>query len=205
MDLDNAIVASMKPSELERANRQIEHGLGQRYEIYSTPHLNPTPEQQVILQQVQSPNPKPKYHYDEVRPLPIQDWNYGIYNLTYDGSAYRLTKSVKKSVFFGLFERTESVPVTTFTGRYAANRFMTWVDDSDLTADTKYYFHNAVVAHDNTYEQVRQTRSPLGESIQEINSSADFFTGIDPSGLVNSDFYGTAYDWQTNLDHLPDL
>ena len=28
MDLDNAIVASMKPSELERANRQIEHGLG---------------------------------------------------------------------------------------------------------------------------------------------------------------------------------
>ena len=29
MDLDNAIVASMKPSELERTNRQIEHGLGQ--------------------------------------------------------------------------------------------------------------------------------------------------------------------------------
>lgn len=205
MDLDNAIVASMKPSELERANRQIEHGLGQRFEIYSTPHLNPTPEQQVLLQQVQSPNPKPKYHYDEVRPLPLQKWNFGAYTLNYDGDSYRLTKTVTKSVFFGLFERSESVPVISFSGRHANNKFMTWIDDSSLATDTKYYFSNAVVSHDNTYEKVRQTRSPLGKSIQEVNSSADFFTGVDPSGLVNSDFYGTSYDWQTSVEHLPDL
>jgi len=204
MDLDNAISNSLQPTHIERANRGAQLSLGQHYNIYATPVLNPSPEQQVILQQVKSPVPKPKFHYDETRNLPKQSWSYGSYHLDYDGNNYIFTETVEEPFLF-IFRREHTVGIYKIGGHYAANAFMSWIDDSKMSPQVKTYFSNAVAAHNNTHEKARQTTSPLADTFQEVQTSDDIFTGVDPTGLVNSDFFGTRYQWGESLEQLPDL
>ena len=204
MDLDNAISNSLQPTPIEKANRGVQTGLGQHYNIYATPILNPTPEQQVILQQVKSPVPKPKFHYDETRSLPQKSWALGPYHLEYDGNSYIFSETIEEPFLF-FFRRDRMVGIYKVGGNYAANAFMTWMDDSKLSPRVKTYFTNVVAAHNNTHEKARQTKSPLADTFQEVQTSDDIFTGVDPTGLVNADFFGTRYEWGNSLEQLPDL
>lgn len=204
MDLDGEIVNSLQPTPIERANRGVEVTMGQHYNIYTTPILNPSPEQQVILQQVQTPSPKPKYYYDEIRPLPEGEWKIDNYTLRYKNGVYVLTESWEEP-FLIIFRRERVRDVRKVGGREAAPTFITWLQDSNMDASVKRYYTNVVAAHINTHERARQTKSPLADTFQEVQTSDEIFVGVDPTGIVNADFFGTRYLWGASVSELPDL
>jgi len=202
MDLNRAIANSMAPTPAEQANKAALMALGTQYDLVATPILNPSPEQQVALSQVNAPVPRPRFHYDETRQLPERTWTMGDYTLEYQNGAYRFTQAVKQPVLW-VFSRTEQRPLAQAPD---ATRMMSLIQsDRSLSPADKRYFTAVITAHQDTHAETRRTKSPLGRTMQEVHTTTDMTTSVDPSGLVLGDVHGTGYAWGNTVDALPDF
>lgn len=209
MDLNDEILKSMSLNPREMADRNIRQRLGAQWTVTARPHLNPTPEQQVALQQVGhhskqvQPTVQPAQKY---RALPDKQWVFTGRNEEYilacEDGAYTVKHSRMKRSFFGLIKHRET-RVMRSVG--TTKELMTWLDDAPIPINAVEYFQRQAVAHAGAPERMRQTVSPvLGARMQAMHTD-DYMPQVTPTGRVEEGHFGSDYEWGLSLDALPDL
>ena len=92
MDLNAEIIKSLEKTPVENADRTISNVLGDHYQFVSSPILNPSPDEQVAMQQV-----KPSRNFNaKVEPLvrrqaiPNRSWSSGSYVVVHENGKFVL-------------------------------------------------------------------------------------------------------------------
>ena len=201
MNLDDTILESIRPTHVQTAHRRIVEEFGQQHDIVATPILNPSPRQQVVLQQVSSRIPEPVFHYDEVKSLPNQTWIFQEWKVDFKDGVMSVSERVERPFLF-IFHRSRQYVRKEFRGRDVHQRFLAWMTDSRLSSDAKTFFRTAMDHHVNSHKKRRERKSPLGKTqIQPIHTSTDMVAAVEPSGLINADYY----NWTESVESLPDF
>lgn len=201
MNLDDTILESIRPTHVENAHHRIVEEFGHQYDIVATPILNPSPRQQVVLQQVNSRVPEPVFHYDEVKSLPDRTWIFQEWKVEFKDGVMKVSEKVEQPFLF-IFHRSRKYVRQELRGRDVHQRFLAWMTDSRMSPDAKTFFRTAMVHHVNSHKKDRESKSPLGKTeIQPIHTSRDMVAAVEPSGLINADYY----NWAESVESLPDF
>ncbi len=201
MNLDETMRESIRPTPVENAHHRLVEEFGQQYDIVTTPILNPSPRQQVALQQVSSRIPDPIFHYDEIKPLPDRTWIFQEWKVDFKDGVMTVSEKVERPILF-FFRHTKKLMRKELRGRDIHQRFLTWMTDSRMSSDAKTFFRTAMVHHVNSQKKRRESKSPLGKTvIQPIHTSNDMVAAVEPTGLINADYY----NWAQSVESLPDF
>ena len=201
MNLDETMRESIRPTPVENAHHRLVEEFGQQYDIVTTPILNPSPRQQVALQQVSSRIPDPIFHYDEIKPLPDRTWIFQEWKVDFKDGVMTVSEKVERPILF-FFRHTKKLMRKELRGRDVHQRFLTWMTDSRMSSDAKTFFRTAMVHHVNSQKKRRESKSPLGKTvIQPIHTASDMVAAVEPTGLINADYY----DWTQSVESLPDF
>ena len=206
MDLNKSIIESLKSNPVESANKSIVSDMGQQFDLIAKPILNLSPHQQVAMRQVNSRIPEPIMHYDEVKPLPNKKWIFQKWEVEFKDGVMTVKETVEKP-FLIVFKRTDKEVRKVIKGGNIHQRFLNFMtDERRMSNDAKNFFRTAMVHHAHSQDKIRHAKSPLGKTVtQPIHTASDMVSAVEPTGLVNTDFYDTGFAWGQSVESLPDF
>ena len=206
MDLNKSIIESLKSNPAESANKSIVSEMGQQFDLIAKPILNLSPHQQVAMRQVNSRIPEPIMHYDEVKPLPNKKWIFQTWEVEFKDGVMTVKETVEKP-FLIVFKRTDKEVRKVIKGGNIHQRFLNFMTaERKMSNDAKNFFRTAMVHHAHSQDKIRHAKSPLGKTVtQPIHTSSDMVSAVEPTGLVNTDFYDTGFAWGQSVESLPDF
>ena len=207
MDLNAEIIKSLEKTPAENADRTISNVLGDHYQFVSSPILNPSPDEQVAMQQV-----KPSRNFDaKVEPLvrrqaiPNRSWNSGSYVVVHENGKFVLN-SLTPRTFLGFQLKDKETTVHTTMGGNGVEQMISFIDNSSLPSDVKTDLTNRLSASagirlGEVLDEVRNT----GTFTSAMYNSNDYVLQVSPTGLVAEGFYDTGFSWGNNINELPDF
>jgi|TARA_R110001592_G_scaffold66927_2_gene205471 hypothetical protein len=207
MDLNAEIVKSMSKTPAESADRMISNVMGDHYQFVSSPILNPSPDEQVAMQQV-----RPSRNFNaKVEPLtrrqviPNRSWRSGSYVVSNENGKFVLN-SVSPRTFLGFQLKDKEDMVHMTTGGNGVERMISYIDNSSMPSDVKTDLTNKLAASagirlGEVLEEVRNT----GTFTSAMYNSNDYVAQVSPTGMVSEGFFGTGYQWGNTISELPDM
>jgi hypothetical protein len=207
LDLNAEIMRSMSMNPAETAERTITNVLGEHYQFVTTPHLNPSPDDIVAMQQV---SPAPQYDV-RVRPIarrdviPNRTWRDGSYIISHENGKFSLMQTSPRS-FLGMALADKETMIHTTNGQNSVERMISYIDNSNFPSDVKTNFTNrlAAAAGIRLGKAISEARA-TGTFTSPIYNSNDFMPQVVPTGMTDDGFYGTGYDWGNTISELPDM
>ena len=207
LDLNAEIIHSMSPTPIENANRTVDNVLGVHYQFYSTPHLNPSPDEQVAMQQV---GPTPNYKM-EVSPIsqplriPNRSWVCGAYTVRHTNGVFTLL-TIEPRSFLGFALKDKEQPIYRATGGNGLWRMISYLDNSDLPTTDKVKLTNDLAASaGKKIGDVVARNQTTGSFVSPLFYSNTYIPQVEPTGMVSEGFYGSGYDWGNSISELPNL
>ena len=208
LDLNAEIIHSMSPTPLDNANRTVDNVLGVHYQFYSTPHLNPTPDEQVAMQQV---GPTPNYKM-AVTPIsksiriPNRDWVSGQYVVTHHNGSFSLLHLQPRS-FLGFALKDNEQSIFRATGGNGLWRMISYIDNSDLPTDHKIALTNDLAASSGKkISEVLEKNDTTGAFVSPLFYANDYMPQVDPTGVIDDGLsYSSSYQWGNSISELPDF
>ena len=207
MDLNAEIMRGLSMTPAESADRSVSDVLGEHYQFVSTPHLNPTPDEQVALQQV---SPRPQYDV-RVRPIakrdfiPNRTWKNESYVVSHENGNFTLIQTSPRS-FLGIKLADKEHMMHTTKGANGGELMISYLDNSNLPSGVITNLTNRLAASagirlGKVLSEVRTT----GTFTSAMYVSNDYVAQVSPTGMVEEGFYGTDYAWGNTINDLPNF
>jgi hypothetical protein len=208
MDLNAEIIRQMADTPAEVADRTINNVLGAQYTFVSKPHLNPTPDEQVAMQQVRK---APAYDAQvrEVarrQTIPNRTWKHMNYLLVHENGRFEFISLTSRS-FLGFSLADKETVLHTVAGKNGVERMIGYIDNSpDIPSECKTYFTDSLAASAGIRlgKEISEARVS-GTFVNPIRNGSDYLAQATPTGMVSEGFFGTGYDWGNTIAELPDF
>tara|TARA_B100001778_G_scaffold185709_1_gene152961 strand:- start:4478 stop:5119 length:642 start_codon:yes stop_codon:yes gene_type:complete len=208
LDLNAEIINSMSPSPIENANRTVDNVLGKHYEFYAIPHLNPSPDEQVAMQQV---GPTPNYKMkvtpisDPIR-IPNRKWVSGNYVVSHQSGVFTFYQLEPRS-FLGFTLKDREQTIYRVRGSNGLWRMISYIDNSSLPTEDKITLTNDLAASSGKkISEVLEKNETTGAFVSPLFYSNDYMPQVDPTGVIDDGLsYGSSYQWGNSISELPDF
>ena len=207
MDLNAEIAKSLSLSPAESADRSINEVMGEHYQFVTSPHLNPTPDEQVAMQQV-----RPAPNYDAkvqpiVRrtPIPNRTWSNGSYVVSHQNGTFTLLTTTPRS-FLGFKMADKEEVIYSTSGGNAVERMISYLDNSNLPSGVVSNLTDRLAASAGIrLAQALSEVKTTGTFTSAMFDYGDYVVQVSPTGVTNDVFDNSGYEWGNTISELPDF
>jgi len=207
LDLNAEIISSITPSPVEAANKTVENVLGQHYQFVTFAHLNPSPDEQVAMQQV---GPTPNYRM-KVSPIkrrqriPNRTWSCRNYTVTHENGVFTLIILESRS-FLGFELRPRKNVIHKTGGKNGLWRMISYLDNSNLPSDDKDTLSaDLSAAAGKKIGEVIEENQTTGAFVSPLTYAEDYKPQVVPTGIVDGGYYESGYEWGNAIAELPNF